>query len=650
MKKKLDSIVRVAIHPAIGVSRVGNSRDKDGYVIGPEVPNPQPYSDTPLKDKKGAIKRQAARFRLYGYDANGDMVGEVTAKQAEIKWTVEVANKKAGWYNFNEALDLSQAPPVGFRNANFVGKDRAKLDITPKPVSIEGTNTEGKKYQFDDGKFIGEKVSLGELRTDDEGRLLFLGGHGYTSTPYPNNAPYTFGNNDGWHDDTSDGTVNAKVKIGNKTIVAEQAWVVCAPPNYGTSLIGIKTMYDVIDDVNVTAGWTLFPSKLTFTQDVLPILIQFSDAQWVNYGFHVGFGYNSAIDFTNKVLLEKLSKIIPIKSTVEQTDLGKTDVYQQYRREMYNMFRQPGPKATEAKLEKQFPMEFPWMYGDTITIAGQQDSHQYLTMTGTQIKVLEAWVNGTVKDDLDLSKIKTDHVNLNALLPNQHGKLDEYPIARQPQVLDHANLHFCLGGAFHPGCEMTWPMRNATMYTTPFRIRPRSANNPEPNYGDVLTHEIVTGDNGPLYFNAPGDITRWMALPWQSDTASCRSGYEPSYDPYLPTFWPARVPNHVLAESDYKKVLNTKLTREERLTAFNNRASWLRGLEGQQLQQIDEMITKFGTLGIVEAKKGVPNDPDFPTIMYVESDIGFDDKNIPSTRNLTTKRLSQPGDRENRKS
>jgi hypothetical protein len=263
---------------------------------------------------------------------------------------------------------------------------------------------------------------------------------------------------------------------------------------------------------------------------------------------------------------------------------------------------------------------------------------------------LEAWVNGTVKDDLDLSKIKTDHVNLNALLPNQHGKLDEYPIAQQPQVLDHANLHFCLGGAFHPGCEMTWPMRNATMYTTPFRIRPRSANNPEPNYGDVLTHEIVTGDNGPLYFNAPGDITRWMALPWQSDTASCRSGYEPSYDPYLPTFWPARVPNHVLAESDYKKVLNTKLTREERLTAFNNRASWLRGLEGQQLQQIDEMITKFGTLGIVEAKKGVPNDPDFPTIMYVESDIGFDDKNIPSTRNLTTKRLSQPGDRENRKS
>ena len=29
---------------------------------------------------------------------------------------------------------------------------------------------------------------------------------------------------------------------------------------------------------------------------------------------------------------------------------------------------------------------------------------------------------------------------------------------------------------------------------------------------------------GPLYFQAPGDLSRWMAVPWQTDTSSCRSG------------------------------------------------------------------------------------------------------------------------------
>ena len=50
---------------------------------------------------------------------------------------------------------------------------------------------------------------------------------------------------------------------------------------------------------------------------------------------------------------------------------------------------------------------------------------------------------------------------------------------------------------------------------------------------------------------SPGSISRWMAIPWQTDTASCRSGYDTSYDPYVPTFWPARVPNEVMSETAY---------------------------------------------------------------------------------------------------
>src|SRR5215510_7049155 len=72
----------------------------------------------------------------------------------------------------------------------------------------------------------------------------------------------------------------------------------------------------------------------------------------------------------------------------------------------------------------------------------------------------------------------------------------------------------------------------------------------------------------PHFESGPGDLTRWMAVPWQTDTASCRAGYDPEYSPFLPTFWPARVPNHVLAEADYNQVLNKKLSKEERLEAF----------------------------------------------------------------------------------
>src|SRR3712207_2166863 len=60
-------VVRAAIHPAIGVARVGNSQE--GYFVGPEVTEPPHQLDN--RDSQGAIKRQAARFRLYGYNQAG---------------------------------------------------------------------------------------------------------------------------------------------------------------------------------------------------------------------------------------------------------------------------------------------------------------------------------------------------------------------------------------------------------------------------------------------------------------------------------------------------------------------------------------------------------------------------------------------------
>ena len=114
-----------------------------------------------------------------------------------------------------------------------------------------------------------------------------------------------------------------------------------------------------------------------------------------------------------------------------------------------------------------------------------------------------------------------------------------------------------------------------------------------------------------------------MALPWQGDTAFCRSGYDPEYDPYVPTFWAARVPNQVLTEDDYETVIDTALPREQRVAAFNQRASWLRAVDGPVIADVMmRMIAEFGALGIVEARPGVKGDPDFPETMFVESLAG----------------------------
>ncbi|MFC9426762.1 LodA/GoxA family CTQ-dependent oxidase [Streptomyces sp. NPDC056987] len=104
--------------------------------------------------------------------------------------------------------------------------------------------------------------------------------------------------------------------------------------------------------------------------------------------------------------------------------------------------------------------------------------------------------------------------------------VDDAPVAAQPGLLDRAALEHCAADAFHPGSEVTWPIRRGTLYTEPFRVRHRAVNDPEPDYGASLTAEKALAPNGPTYAQGPGDLTRWMAAPWQTDAARCRSGYE----------------------------------------------------------------------------------------------------------------------------
>src|SRR5205085_7356207 len=181
-----DEIVRYAIYPGIGIARVGNSESE--YFIGPEAPGEVPNPEGGFKDDLGRIKRQAARFHIYGFNKAGEAVKEITVDDAEITWRVHLANRKAGWYEFDNAMDLGKyAKPAAQRNKTIQGEDRQNLIIDPGSRTISGRDTSGPAYQFDTGEFMGKQVPLGELRTDQQGRLLVLGGYGnsasYTGSP-----------------------------------------------------------------------------------------------------------------------------------------------------------------------------------------------------------------------------------------------------------------------------------------------------------------------------------------------------------------------------------------------------------------------------------------------------------------------------------
>lgn len=593
MSKKLGNadIVYAKIHPSIGIARVGNSMQEDGFYIGPQVVEPAPKPPGFYRDATGALKREVAEFRLYGYDAHGKVVRELLMEEGvQISWSVELANRKAAWYRFELAMDIPEAltaPPSTRRNAAV--SERSTLAILPGIRSVDAPNAQGDHLRFDGGTCFGIEVPLGELRTDGCGRLRVFGGHG-KSASCDGQAPTDFANNDGWYDDTSDGPVTARVRLGERELQVAPAWVVVAPPNYGPQQKSVRTLYALMTDVAIQAGLLPTPTRPSFRDDILPILKAMCDLQWMNAGFAAGFGHGMAQHFLDPDYLHKLAQ--------------PGSLYAEMRRTVANAFRNPADQDISLK-------PWPWVYGDAMDIPMPASPRAMNALTATQLRMLELWARGDFRADY-----YPVHEPVHSL--------DQVSVTAQPAMLDRAALEFCLADAFHPGCEMTWPVRHASMYMEPYRWRHRAADNPEPDYGKTLTVAEALSYDGPLYAQFPGAITRWMAIPWQTDTASCRSGYDKQYDPYLPTFWPARVPNQVLSDENYRKVRDTTLDREERLAAFWQRSDWDRTLGAGAQHQLQVMVEHFDRQGIVEVREGVADDPDFPPVMQVE-DRGGDD-------------------------
>lgn len=252
------------IHPAIGIARVGNS--PDGFFIGPERVGEEPDPAGGFKDAQCRVKRQAARFRIFAHH-DDNTVEEITSAEADITWTVHLVNKKAanpGRNNTEPAADLTIDP--GTRTLN--GPNQLRL--------------------FDTGqiKFSGapaKTVPLGEIRSDNENRLLVLGGFGNSGSPKGTALSGDFWATPDWYDDVSDGPVTATIKLhaDNSTPPVVGAWAIVAPPKFAPHQDNTITLYDRILQAMIDASLLTAPTKTSYTQDIYPILQRARDTKWV---------------------------------------------------------------------------------------------------------------------------------------------------------------------------------------------------------------------------------------------------------------------------------------------------------------------------------------------------------------------------------
>ncbi|MGQ0592564.1 MAG: LodA/GoxA family CTQ-dependent oxidase [Gammaproteobacteria bacterium] len=281
------------IHPGIGIARLGNS--PDAFCLSPEEPavlplacdehgNPLPSPDGSgelriknFKDAEGRVKRQAARFQVWAYDDDspqgrplkiGDPVegGGNAGVLVDIQWRVYLANKKASWYEFAQ-LDGEHGygPGHARRNAGITDPEaRQRLIIDPGPRSIDCTKNRRAHFGRDGGDAYAAAFppppqpepieSLGDLLTDDAGRLLVLGGHGrsgsyrFDELGQPRIDDYA--NNDGWFDDTSDGPVMARL-VMYSPLVERTRFVDVEYPAYVPEILDVVTMDDVLADLAV---------------------------------------------------------------------------------------------------------------------------------------------------------------------------------------------------------------------------------------------------------------------------------------------------------------------------------------------------------------------------------------------------------------
>jgi hypothetical protein len=601
-RSKVNDVVR--IHPAIGVARVGNSEEyfiapetmaasQDGSAVTGGLPiraktDKEPIRDTDLRDSRGALKRQAARFRIFAYPSVtkeswprgegtevviGSHIGDRVV--ADIIWSVHVANKKANTFELAEegaqgissytdqSLPRIRNPHIGepktdpntltptekIKFLNAQSRIR-KLTIDPGPRTIQGKGSAPVRFDkattasyYDAGRsevvalknypksFPGDCFphmdcpagpidTLGELQTDEHGRLLVLGGYGRAAGWQVNGSvPLNQDvNNDQWFDDTSDGPVSATVVFDDDSRAEVQgAWVTTTDPAYAPQIRNIVTCWDDIYDCWVREhglapdvydgkkGGYQNSYQPTFEDQIAPIFRSSALQRWT-----------TNVSDRGAAAHQRIAEITAQDNPLSTDLAGLTPIFRD-------------PFDPDHKNTTQMPLHL----GDA--------NDAFLTLRKTQHFFLQQWSKGV-----------------------GHFRPDSGKQLGEGEKLDKTALVNCLGGRFSPGIDFTFIIRETNIFIPkwqtsgkgPFRIWATSLNYAA---ADNATTPLLTAGYVPRHVEhglEPGDLSKFMAVPWHTDYNSCATHLPDPNPPGNRTLiwsWPTQRPVAVYAATDISR-------------------------------------------------------------------------------------------------
>ncbi|HEX8212523.1 MAG TPA: LodA/GoxA family CTQ-dependent oxidase [Longimicrobium sp.] len=151
---------------------------------------------------------------------------------------------------------------------------------------------------------------------------------------------------------------------------------------------------------------------------------------------------------------------------------------------------------------------------------------KFLRLTDFQYYLLTQWAEGKFINELEEKWVdKVDPDDPWAVSPIRTGR-----------DLDQGVLSHAVGGAFCPGGEVGWIMRNPAIWLEPYRVKAdpvfsafsltaAQANSwrgaiPETDYIGYADQQLSQTDDLDTGMQ-PGDLTKHMAIPWQADFNEC---------------------------------------------------------------------------------------------------------------------------------
>ncbi len=284
-------MLRYRIFPSIGIARLG---EDENFFLGPERPGVgagELQSDgsvtTPMTHYKDAtrtkIRKQGARFHLFESADGVNWEPASLPPTATVTWTVTLENKKSAVTRpaSPPATPVRPQVPAGSEALVIKGGTRQIGGSNAASTLFTGTFAttapNGTPYQV--------VVELGRLRTDAHGRLIVVGGKGFSSAPPGVSIGSSFYRNPKWHDDVADGPVTAEIRLSptSAPISSEEgAWVIVAPPDYAPGVDCVVTLYDVMRQLGIDVFGLPAPAIPSFDLDINPILTRVRRLRWVH--------------------------------------------------------------------------------------------------------------------------------------------------------------------------------------------------------------------------------------------------------------------------------------------------------------------------------------------------------------------------------